>query len=145
MVVRSSANIYLACEQALQGALAAEQEYRKESFQLRLEFEYLHWKSWCKLLTGGDDIINDVITLGMFFSMFVYICSRFHFPLIGGNLKTRSMAGEPQGNWRWNSNSRDIVTSFPSFFCATARVPREVAHRLLSCVNCKQAQSCHSK
>ena len=36
MVVRSSANIYLACEQALQGALAAEQEYRKESSQLRL-------------------------------------------------------------------------------------------------------------
>ena len=34
----------------------------------------------------GDDISSDVITLGMCFSMFVYIPARFCFVLIGGNL-----------------------------------------------------------
>ena len=34
-----------------------------------LEFEYLFRKSRCKMLIGGDDISNDVITLGTCFSM----------------------------------------------------------------------------
>ena len=29
-----------------------------------LEFEYLHRKSRCEMLIGGNDISNDVITLG---------------------------------------------------------------------------------
>ena len=48
-----------------------------------LEFEYLHRKSRCKMLIGGDDISNDVITLCTWFSMFVYIRARFYFGLIG--------------------------------------------------------------
>ena len=51
-----------------------------------LEFEYLHRQSQCKMLIGGDDISNDVITLGLCFSMFVYFRGCFHFVLIGGNL-----------------------------------------------------------
>ena len=42
------------------------------------------------MLTGGDDISDDVITLGRCFSMFVYIRIRFHLALIGGNLAARS-------------------------------------------------------
>ena len=42
------------------------------------------------MLIGGDDISNDVITLGMCFSMFVYIRARFRFALIGGNLTAQS-------------------------------------------------------
>ena len=38
------------------------------------------------MLIGGDDISNDVITLGTCFPMFVYIRARFRFALIGGNL-----------------------------------------------------------
>ena len=38
-----------------------------------LEFEYLHGKSQCEMLIGGDDISNDVITLCTCFSMFVNI------------------------------------------------------------------------
>ena len=38
------------------------------------------------MLIGRDDIGNDVITHGTCFSMFVYICARFHFALISGNL-----------------------------------------------------------
>ena len=41
------------------------------------------------MLIGRDDIRNDVITLGMCFSMFVYICAHFHFALTGRNLKVQ--------------------------------------------------------
>ena len=32
-----------------------------------------------------------------------------------------SVNGEPQGNWRWNSNSRIVVARSPSFFRPAAR------------------------
>ena len=41
------------------------------------------------MLIGGDDISNDVITLGLCFSMFVYFRTCFKFVLIGGNLKAQ--------------------------------------------------------
>ena len=64
---------------------------RKEKFATAsLEFEYLHRKSRCEMLIGGDDTSNDVITLDNCFSMFVYIRARFRFPLIGGNLTAQS-------------------------------------------------------
>ena len=53
---------------------------------MTLEFEYLHQKSRCKMFIGGNDIGNDIFTLGMCFSMFVYIRACFPFALIGGNL-----------------------------------------------------------
>ena len=43
------------------------------------------------MLIGGDDISNDVITLGTCFSMFVYIRARFRFALVGKNLTAQSM------------------------------------------------------
>ena len=55
-----------------------------------LKFEYLHRKSRCEMLIGGDDCSNDIITLGTCFSMFVYLCARFRFSLIGGNLTGQS-------------------------------------------------------
>ena len=42
------------------------------------------------MLIGGDDISNDVITLGTCFSMFVYIRACFRFVLIVGNLTAQS-------------------------------------------------------
>ena len=42
------------------------------------------------MLIGGDDISNDVITLGTCFSMFVYIRARFRFELLGRNLTAPS-------------------------------------------------------
>ena len=42
------------------------------------------------MLIGGDHISNDVITLGTFFSMFVYIRARLLFALIDGNLTAQS-------------------------------------------------------
>ena len=34
-----------------------------------------------------------------------------------------SVDGEQQGNWRWNSNSRDLIASSPSFSRPAARAP----------------------
>ena len=42
------------------------------------------------MLICRDDISNDVNTLGTCFSMFVYICARFCFTLIVGNLTAQS-------------------------------------------------------
>ena len=42
------------------------------------------------MLIGGDDISNDVIILGMCFSMFVYIGVCLRFALIGGILTVQS-------------------------------------------------------
>ena len=42
------------------------------------------------MLIGGDDNSNDVITLATCFSMLVYICARFNFAVIDGNLAAQS-------------------------------------------------------
>ena len=75
------------------------------------------------MLIGGDNISNDVITLGMCFSMFVYLRACFRFAVIGGKL-TAQATREPQGNWSWNSNSRDVVASSPSFSCPATQAPQ---------------------
>ena len=71
------------------GALVG-REKEGELATTSLEFEYLHRKSPCQMLIGGDDISNDVITLGSCLSMFIYIRARFRFALIGGNLTAQS-------------------------------------------------------
>ena len=68
------------------------------------------------MLIDEDDISNDVITFGTRFSiMFVYIRARFRLELIGRNLTAQSK--------KWNSNSRDVVASSPSFSRPAARAP----------------------
>ena len=55
--------------------------------------------------------------------MFFNVClhSRY-FPLHADWWKSdSSVDGEPQRNWRWNSNSKDVVVSSPFFFHPTAR------------------------
>ena len=114
---------WIAWQQALRGALAAEREQRWEVATTSLEFEYLLRKIGCEMLIGGDDISNDVITRGTCFPMFVYIRARFRFALVGGNLAVQ-LTGS-LGNWRWNSNSRDVVASSPSFSRPASRAPRK--------------------
>ena len=63
----------ITCEQVLWGALEAEREKEGELATTSLEFEYLHRKSRCEMLIGGDDICYDFITLGTCLSMVVYI------------------------------------------------------------------------
>ena len=68
------------------------------------------------MLIGGDDISNDVITLGMYFS-------RSFLHRADWQKSDSSVDREPQGNWRWNSNYRDVVASSPSFSRPAARMP----------------------
>ena len=49
------------------------------------------------MLICEDDVSNDVIIVGTCFSLFVNICARFRFALIGGNLTAQSM-GSHGGN-----------------------------------------------
>ena len=101
--------------------LASGQEEEGELATMSLEFENLHRKSQCEMLIGGDDISIDFITLGAC----LHVC--FHspsFPLCADWQKSGSLVDrEPQGNWRWNSHSRDIGASSPSFSHPAARVP----------------------
>ena len=56
-------HIDVACEQALGGALAAGQDKEGELATTSLEFDYLHRKSRCEMLIGGDDIRNEALPL----------------------------------------------------------------------------------
>ena len=80
----------VACERALRGTLAAAREKEGELATASLKFEYLHRKSRCEMLIGGDDISNDIITLGTCFSMLVHDLRPFRFPLTGRNLTAQS-------------------------------------------------------
>ena len=121
-------NWYVACahEQALLGALAAGREKEGELATTSLKLEYLRQKSRCKMLIGEDYISDDVITLGASFHMFFNICLHSRsFPLLAVWWKSdSSVDGKPQGNWRRNSNYRDVVASTPSFSRFAARAPR---------------------
>ena len=68
-------NKKVACERAFRGTLAAAREKEGELATASLKFEYLHHKSRFEMLIGGDDISDDIITLGTCFSMFVCICA----------------------------------------------------------------------
>ena len=79
--------IIIACKQALLGTLVAGQK-RKESSQLHfwnlnICIEKVDVKYRLAEMTL---VITSLPLIGTCFSMFVYICARFRFVLIGGNL-----------------------------------------------------------
>ena len=78
-------------------SLAAGQEKKGELATTSLEFEYLHRKSRCEMLIGGDDISNDVITLGTCF--FILCLHSGSFSLCADWRESdSSVNGQPQGN-----------------------------------------------
>ena len=124
----SKTGIMVACEQALRGVLAAGRGKEGELATTSLEFEYLHRKNRCEMLIGGDDISNDVITLGACFHVFLNVClhSRSFPPRADWRKLDSSVDGEPQGNWKQNSNSRDVrvAAGSPSFSRSADRALR---------------------
>ena len=84
------------------------------------------------MLIGGDDISNDVITLGACFSMFVYIRTRFRFTLIGGNLTAQSTRSHRGIGGGIQIPGRDVVTSSRSFSRPPLQRPGGLARRLVS-------------
>ena len=103
---------------------------------MSLEFEYLHRKSRCEVLIGGDDISNDLITLGTCLHVLFNVCLQSHLFLLRADWRKSdsSVDREPQGNWRRNSNSRDVVAISPSFSHPAARVPRRACSQATFCV-----------
>ena len=75
------------------------------------------------MLIGGNDIMKDDITLGTYFCTYVCLHLRLFLLHTVWQKSHSSLGREPQGNWRWNSNSRDVVASSPSFSCPATRVP----------------------
>jgi len=96
----------VACEQALLGTLVVGREKEGKLATTSLEFEYLHRKSRCEMVIGGDDISNEHIILNwhVFFNGCLHSCS---FPLCADWWKSdSSVSGEPRENWRWNSSCK---------------------------------------
>ena len=116
----------VACEQALRGALAAGREKEGHVATTSLEFEYPHRKSRCKMLIGGYDISNDIITLGTFFFN-VCLHSRSFLLRADWRKSDSSVGGEPPGNWRWSSNLQAVLP-FP---VPPPESPRELSRRLV--------------
>ena len=58
----------------------------------------------------------------MFFNVCLYSHSFPHHA--DWRKRDSSVDGEPGEYWRWNSNSRDVVASSPTFSCPAARAPR---------------------
>ena len=79
-----------------------------------LEFEYLHWKSRCKMLIGGDDISNDVITLALFFQCL------FTFTLVSTPL---SLAEIWQLSWQGASGELEVEFKFQRHSCKLSFLP----------------------
>ena len=117
-----SVNI-LACEQAVRGALSAGREREGELATTFLEFEYLHRKSRCEMLIGGDDISNDVITLGTCFSMLF----TFAFVTLRSDWR-KSENAQSTGSCRGIGGGIQIA-SCPSFTRPAARMPPRAARR----------------
>ena len=119
--------VQLACEQALWGALAAGQEKEGDVATTSLEFEYLcikkvDAKCWLRKMT----LVMTSLPLARAFTCLFNVClhSRSLPHRADWPKSDSSFNGEPQGNWRWNSNSRDVVASSPSFSRPAARAPR---------------------
>ena len=68
----------------------------------------------------------------VFFNVCLHSCL---FPLHADWQKFDSpVDGMAQGNWRWNSSSRDVVASSPSFSCPTTRAPGRACSQATECV-----------
>ena len=136
--IKGLATKHIASKQALWGTLVA--GGRKERLQLCLWnlnicVEKVSAKCWLVEMTLL--MFLPLARASTCFSMFVYIRTHFPFAVIGGNLTAQSMEER-----RWNSNSRDVVASSPSFSRPTARVPRRACSHATKHTN-KQFATSH--
>ena len=104
------------CEQALW----QRGRKRKESLQLRVwNLNICIEKSRCEMLMAEMTTVMTSLLLARVFNLCLHSRS---FSLCADWRKSdSSVNGQPQGNWRRNSNSRDVVASSPSFSQPAAR------------------------
>ena len=97
----------------LTGALWRRSGKRKDSMQLRLwNLKICIEKVDAKCCLAEMTLIMASLPLAyVFFNVCLHSCS---FPLrLDWRKSESSVDGEPQGNWKWNSNSRDVAASSP--------------------------------
>ena len=85
------------------------------------------------MLVGGDDISNDIITLGTCFSMcffFFYIGARFRFALIGGNWTTQ-LTGSHRGIGGGIQLRETYLQALLPFPAPSPKRPGELARRVV--------------
>ena len=81
------------------------------------------------MLIGGDGFI-----LGMYRAN-VSVHSH-SFLLCADSQKSESLVKEePQGNWRWSTNSTDVVASSLSFSCSATKVPQRASCSQVTLIN----------
>ena len=72
-------------------------------------------------------------------SMFVYNQHSFPLHTDWPKLTALFVDGEPQGHWRWNSNSRDMTAGFLSFFASPpdrpGRACSQATYANVQCLN----------
>ena len=122
----SSTQYNTACEQVL-GTLWRRGGKRRESLQLRLQnLNICIEKDDTKCRLADMTLVMTSLPLAL-------VCSHSHsFPLRANWRKSDSLVdGEPQGNWGWNSSSREVVASCPSFSRHARERPGKLARRLM--------------
>ena len=98
-------------EQTLRGPLTAGREKEGDLATTPLEFEYLHRKSRCEILIGGDDISNyDAITLG---ACHVNVCLHSRWLAEIWVLSRRGATGELEGEFKFQKRSFKLSFFFP--------------------------------
>ena len=119
------------CGQALRGVLAAGREKEGELATTFLEYlicaskksmRNADWRRWHKKWRHYP------------WHVFFNVCLHSRSSLLRADWgkSDSSVDGEPQGNWRWNSNSTDVVASSPTFSHPAPRPPGELARRLMT-------------
>ena len=119
-------------EQALRGTFSSGREKEGELathlWNLNTCIEKVDAKCWLAEMT----LVMTSLPLAR-----VYIRARFRFALTGGNLTAQSTRSHS-----WNSNSRDVVASSPSFSRPAARAPLRSCSRALWKAQAYSSQIC---
>ena len=107
---------FVACEQLLRGGK------RKESLQL------CRWN----LNICIEKSMQHADTFGACFHAFFNVCLHSRsFPLHANWRISDSSVDREPGNWRRNSNSREVVANSPSFSRSAARAPRRACSQVM--------------
>ena len=110
----------IAFEQALRGTLVAWREKEGELATTSLEFEYLHRKSRCEMLIGGDVFSNDIITHVACFHVFFNVCLHSRWFRLRADwfaeiwqLSRRGTTGELEVEFKFQRRSCKLFFLFP--------------------------------
>ena len=129
----------LASEQALRGALAARREKEGKlattSLELNSCIKKVDAKCWLAEMTC---VMTSLPLTRVFQCLFTSALVRACWLVEIWQLSRRGATG----NWRWNSNSRDVVASSPSFPAPSPEHPGELTRRLKQIAKRKFSYPC---